>query len=76
MDTTKNRKVGECRDGAVVGALTSHQCGWGSIPRVGVICRMNLFGLHSAPRSFSSGTPVFPSPQKPTFVDFSLQCRQ
>ena len=25
------------------------------------------FNLYSAPRGFSQGTPVFPSPQKPTF---------
>jgi len=26
-----------------------------------------LLVLYSAPRGFSPGTPVFPSPQKPTF---------
>ena len=30
------------------------------------ICGMSLLVLYSAPRGFSTGTPVFPSPQKPT----------
>ena len=48
---------GGCRDGAVVRALASHQCGPGSIPRLSVICGLSLLVLYSAPR----GTPVFPS---------------
>ena len=56
-----------CRDGVVVRALASNQCGPGSIPRVGVICGLNLLVLYSAPRSFSPGTPVFRSPPKPIF---------
>ena len=31
-----------CRDGAVVRALASHQCGPGSIPRLSVICGLSL----------------------------------
>ena len=59
------------RDGAVVEHLpptqASHQCGPGSI-RFGVICGLSLLlVLVLAPRGFSPGTPVFPSPQKPTF---------
>ena len=42
------------RDGVVVRALTSHQCGPGSIPGVD---------------AFSSGTPVFLPLQKPTFLN-------
>ena len=39
--------------------------GW--IPGPGVICGLRLFlALYSAPGGFSPGTPVFPSPQKPT----------
>ena len=53
--------------GAVVRELTSHHCGPGLIPRLGVICGLSLLVLYSAPRGFSPGTPVFPSPQKPTF---------
>ena len=56
------------RDGAVVRALASHQCDPGSIPGPGVICGLSLLlVLFSAPRHFSPGTLVFPSPQKPTF---------
>ena len=56
------------RDGAVVRALASHQCGPGSIPGLGVICGLSLLlVLVLAPGGFSPGTPVFPSPQKPTF---------
>ena len=58
---------GGSRAGAGVRALASHQCGLGSIPRTGVICGMSLLVVYSAPRGFSPGTPVFPSPQKPTF---------
>ena len=55
------------RDGVVVRALASHKCGPGSIPGLGVICGLSLLlVLVFAPRGFSPGTPVFPSPQKPT----------
>ena len=67
MDTTMGS-----RDGAVVEHLSpmqaSHQCGPGSIPGLGVKCGLSLLlVLVLAPRGFSPGTPVFPSPQKPTF---------
>ena len=56
------------RDGAVVRALASHQCGLGSNPGFDAICGLSLLLVLSfAPRGFSPGTPVFPSPQKPTF---------
>ena len=55
------------RVGAVVRALVFHQCGPGSIPGLGVISGLSLLVLYSAPRGFSPGTPVFPSPQKLTF---------
>ena len=49
------------RDGAVVRALTSHQCGLGSIPGPGVIRGLSLLlVLYSAPCGFSPGTLVFP----------------
>ena len=58
------------RDGAVVRALASHQRGLGSIPGLGVICGLSLLlVLVLAPGGFSPGTPVFPSPQKPTFLN-------
>ena len=56
------------RDGVVGKALVSHQRVSGSIPEPGVICGLSLLlVLYSAPRGFSPGTPVFPSPQNPTF---------
>ena len=41
-----------CRDGVVVRALASHQCGPSSIPRSGVKCGLRLLVLYSAPRGF------------------------
>ena len=56
------------RDGAVVRALAFYQCGLGSNPGVDAICGFSLLlVLFFTPRSFSPGTPVFPSPQKPIF---------
>ena len=56
------------KGGAVVRALSSHQCGPCSNPGVDAICGLSLLLVLSlAPRGFSPGTPVFPSPQKPTF---------
>ena len=56
------------RDGTVVRVLASHQCGPGSNPGDDTICGLSLLLVLSfAPRGFSPGTPVFPSPQKPTF---------
>ena len=46
------RNILGCRGGAVVRALVSHQCGPGSIPRLGVICGLSLLVLYSAPRGF------------------------
>ena len=61
-------KVWGARDSAVVTALASHQCGPGSNTGVDAICGLSLLLVLSfAPRGFSPGTPVFPSPQKPTF---------
>ena len=48
-------------------ALASHQCK-SSSPGVDAICGLSLLlVLFFAPRGFSPGTPVFLSPQKPTF---------
>ena len=55
------------RVGAVVKVLAFHQCVPGSIPALGVISGLSLLVLYSAPRGFSPGTLVFPSPQQPTF---------
>ena len=52
----------------MVRAFASHQCGLGSNPGVDAICGLSLLLVLSiAPRGFFPGTPVFPSPQKPTF---------
>ena len=56
------------RDGAVVRAIASHQCGLGSNTGVDAICGLSLLlALSFGPRGFSPGTTVFPFPQKPTF---------
>ena len=56
------------RNGPVVRTLLSHQCGLSSVPGVDAIFRLGLLlFLSFAPRGFSPGSPVFPSPQKPTF---------
>ena len=55
------------RVGAVVRALAFHQCVPGSIPGLGIISGLSLLVLFYAPRGFSPGTPVSPSPQKATF---------
>ena len=58
------------RDGVVVRALTSQQRGPGSNPGVDAIGGLSLLlVLFSALRGFSPGTPVFPSPQNPTFLN-------
>ena len=52
----------------MVKALASYQCGPGSNPGVDAISGLSLkLVLSLAPRGFSPGTSVFPSPQKPTF---------
>ena len=56
------------RDGTAMRALASHQCGPGSTLGPGVICGLSLLlVLVLAPRGFSLGTPVFPSPQNQHF---------
>ena len=64
------------RDGAVVRALTSHQCGLGSFPGLNDICGLSLLlVLIFVPRGFSSGTSVFPSLHKPAFPISNLLWR-
>lgn len=61
----------ESRDGVVVKALAFHKCASGSIPEPGARHKWVEFvvgSLHCPERFFSTvGTPVFTSPQKPTF---------
>ena len=61
------------KSGEVVRALASHQCGPGLNPGVQAIYGLSLLlALSLAPRGFSSGTPVFPCPQKPTLNSNSI----
>ena len=60
---------GLSRNGAVVRALASHQCGPGSIPTLGVICGLSLLlVLVLAPRGFCPGSPVFTAPSTKTNI--------
>ena len=52
------------RDGAVVRALASHQCGPGSIPGPGDICRLSLCWFSTLLRGFFSGYSGFPPSAK------------
>ena len=55
------------KGGAMVRVLSSHRCRPGSNPGVDAIYGLSLLlVLPFAPRGFSPGTPVSPSPQKPT----------
>ena len=71
-------KVGVRSKGdTVVRALASHQYGPGSNPGVDAICGLILLLVLSlAPKGFCPGTPVFPSPQKPTFPNSNLTRNQ
>ena len=53
--------------GVVVRALASHQCGRGSISRLGVGMWVEFVASPLCSERFSPGTLVFPSPQKPAF---------
>ena len=56
----------------MVRALASHQCDPSSNPGVNAICGLSLLLVLSfALRGFSPGTPVFPCPQKRTFLNSS-----
>ena len=61
-----------CRDGAVVRALASHQCGPGSIPRSGVKCELSFVGSPLCTERFSPGTPVSPLLKNQNFTWFVL----
>ena len=61
----------------MVRELASHQCGPGSNPGTDAICELSLLLVISfATRGFSPGTPVFSSPQKPTFSNSNLTRNQ
>lgn len=73
-----------CKDLVLLRALASHQCGTGSITKLGVICGISLLVHYFSHRGFSARTPVFPFLQKPTLdlnwfalvVNFGWQCPQ
>ena len=56
----------ECKDGTVVRALASLQCGLGSISRPGVMWVEFAVGFCPCCDGFSPGSLVFLPPQKPT----------
>ena len=58
-------EVKEQRDGAVVRVLASHRCGGVQINAIRGLSLLLI--LSFAPRGFSVGTPVFPSPQNQHF---------
>ena len=61
----------------MVRALACHQCGPGTNPGFDTTCGLSpLFILSPAPRGFSLGTLVFPTPQKPTFPNSNLTRNQ
>ena len=60
--TKEKREISKINAAVTVTALASHQCGLGSIPGPGVISGLSLLVLYAAPRGFSPGSPVFPSP--------------
>ena len=61
------------RDGAVVRALTSHQCGPGSNPGVDAICGLSLLLVLSfALRGFSSWYSSFPLSSKTNISKFQF----
>jgi len=65
LTTKKLVSKKESSGDVVVRVLASHQCGSGSIFRLGVICGLSLLLLFFALTGFPPATPVFPSPQKP-----------
>ena len=61
----------------MVRALVTHQCCPVSNLGVDAICELSLLLVLSfVPRGFSPGTPVFPSPQKPTFPNSNSTSNQ
>ena len=59
------------RDSAVVRALASHQCGPGSIPGPGDICRLSLCWFSTLLRGFFSGHSGFPPSAKNRYAAYS-----
>ena len=62
----RGRGGGGSRDGTGVKARASHQCGLGSVPALSHMWVEFVVGSRPCSESFSPGSPVFPSTQKPT----------
>ena len=60
------------RDGTVVRALASHQCGPGSIPGLGVICGLSLVGSRPCSERFFSGYSGVPLSSKTNTSKFQF----
>ena len=55
--------------GVLVKAPASQQCGWGSNPSINANMWVEYFWVFSpAPRGFSLGSPLFPSPRLPNSI--------
>ena len=63
-----------CRDGAVVRALASHQCGLGSIPGPNAISGLSFCWFSSLLRGFFSGFSGFPSSAKTSIPLIPVGC--
>ena len=62
----------ESKGGAKLRALSPCSCGPGSNPGIDTICGLSLLSVYYlAPRGFSPGTSVFPSPYKTTLPNFN-----
>ena len=73
MGTTRSRIRG-ARDGAVVRALASHQCGPGSNPGVDTVCGLNLLLVLSLIREVSlRAVRFFPLLKNQRFQQFDLE---
>ena len=60
------------RDGAVVRALHSHQCGPGSSPGLGIMWVEFVVGSHPCPERFFSGYSGFPLSSKTNYSEFQF----
>ena len=64
------------RNGAVVRALASHQRDPSSISVLCVTRGLSFLVLCFTPKGFCQVSPIFPSPQTPTYDFISVLCHQ
>ena len=62
----------EFKDGVVVRALASHQCGLGWITRLGVVCGLSSLIRYSAPRGFRRVLRFYPLLKNQQFIWIDL----